>query len=108
MADQRRRHCPQRLARTSLRVGDDAGRISLAALKFNSDTIEAAKEITTEGISDDDRAAYIHRISESAGGEIFEFSTCNRVLYVGFGVEPSTLTSTSADVNQLQPLPQRV
>ena len=85
--------------------GDDAGRISLAALKFNSDTIEAAKEITTEGISDDERAAYIHRISESAGGEIFEFSTCNRVLYVGFGVEPSTLTSTIADVNQLQPLP---
>ena len=31
---------------------EDIGRISLAALKFNSETIDIAKEITTEGISE--------------------------------------------------------
>ena len=66
--------------------GKDTERISLAALKFTSDTITAAKDITTEGISDDERAAYVRSISEAADAEIFEFSTCNRVLYVGFGV----------------------
>ena len=86
----------------------DAERISLAALKFTSDTIHAAQAITTEGISDDERAAYIRSISEAADGEIFEFSTCNRVLYVGFGIEPDVLCSTLADVNQLESLPFEV
>ena len=88
--------------------GEDTGRISLAALKFTSDTIAAAKDITTEGISDDERAAYVRSISEAAEAEIFEFSTCNRVLYVGFGVGPDILCSTIADVNQLEPLPFEV
>ena len=64
----------------------DAERISLAALKFTSDTINAAQAITTEGISDDERAAYIRSISEAAEAEVFEFSTCNRVLYVSGAV----------------------
>ena len=88
--------------------GKDTERISLAALKFTSDTITAAKDITTEGISDDERAAYVRSISEAADAEIFEFSTCNRVLYVGFGVGPDVLCSTIADVNQLEPLPFEV
>lgn len=86
----------------------DAERISLAALKFTSDTINAAQAITTEGISDDERAAYIRSISEAAQAEIFEFSTCNRVLYVGFGIEPDALCSTLVDVNQLESLPFEV
>ena len=88
--------------------GDDTGRISLAALKFTSDTIDAAKDITTEGISDDERADYIQRIRTTADAEIFEFSTCNRVLYVGFGIGPDLLCSTIADVNQLESLPFEV
>lgn len=88
--------------------GEDTGRISLAALKFTSDTIAAAKDITTEGISEDERAAYVRSISEAAEAEIFEFSTCNRVLYVGFGVGPDVLCSTIADVNELESLPFEV
>ena len=88
--------------------GKDTERISLAALKFTSDTIAAAKDITTEGISEDERAAYVRSISEAAEAEIFEFSTCNRVLYVGFGVGPDVLCSTIADVNELESLPFEV
>ena len=55
--------------------GTDSARISLAALKFTSETIDTAKEITTEGISEKERASYIRRLSEFCGAEIFEFST---------------------------------
>lgn len=97
------------VAKRVKREGDkDAERVSLAALKFTSETIDAAKHITTEGISDDERADYIHSIREAAGAEIFEFSTCNRVLYVGFGVGPDVLCTALADVNQLDSLPFEV
>ena len=67
--------------------------VALAALKFTSDNIDVAKKITTEGMSEHDRAAYIRALSEQCSAEIFEFSTCNRVLYVGFGIDAQTLSS---------------
>ncbi|MDP6200266.1 MAG: hypothetical protein QF531_05790, partial [Candidatus Poseidonia sp.] len=76
--------------------------VSLAALKFTSDNIDVAKNITTEGLSDDERAAYVQTLSERASAEIFEFSTCNRVLYVGFGVDAQTLSSHISASNGIE------
>ena len=74
--------------------------VSLAALKFTSANIDVAKKITTEGMSEDARAAYVRTLSERSSAEIFEFSTCNRVLYVGFGIDAQTLgTQISASNN---------
>lgn len=79
--------------------------VSLAALKFTSDTIDSAKELTTEGISPEQRSNYIRNISEFTGSEVFEFSTCNRVLYVGFGIEPEDLGSKISDLNGTEEIP---
>ena len=75
--------------------------ISLAALKFTSDNIDVAKEITTEGLTDQERARYIRSLSEITSSEIFEFSTCNRVLYVGFGITKEKLKSTIINFNKI-------
>ena len=85
--------------------GADNARISLAALKFTSETIDIAKEITTEGISEKERASYIRRLSEFCGAEIFEFSTCNRVLYVGFEIDSDSLASHISKANNLETIP---
>ena len=66
--------------------------ISLVALKFNSENIEIARKITTEGMSELQRIDYIGNLKQRTSNDIFEFSTCNRVLYVGFGIEPNTLS----------------
>lgn len=66
--------------------------ISLAALKFNSENIGIARKITTEGMSDSQKVDYIGNLKKYISCDIFEFSTCNRVLYVGFGVEPDALS----------------
>lgn len=76
--------------------------VSLIALKFTSDNIEVAKEITTEGLSLDERKNYVRKVSDFTGSEIFEFSTCNRVLYVGFGIEADELRSKICDLNNTQ------
>ena len=75
--------------------------ISLAALKFTSDNIDVAKEITTEGLTDQERARYIRSLSEITSSEIFEFSTCNRVLYVGFGITKEKLKSAIINFNKI-------
>ncbi len=84
---------------------EDIGRISLAALKFNSETIDIAKKITTEGISEKERASYNRRLSEFCKAEIFEFSTCNRVLYVGFGIGSASLASRISKANSIENIP---
>ena len=91
--------------RVNGRDGNDTDLVSLAALKFTSDNIDVAKEITTEGISDDERSDYIQGLSEASSAEMFEFSTCNRVLYVGFGINPADLSTTIAKANGLDAIP---
>ena len=66
--------------------------IGLVALKFNSENIEIARKITTEGMTELQRIDYIGNLKKKISHDIFEFSTCNRVLYVGFGIEPTTLS----------------
>ncbi len=79
--------------------------VALAALKFTSENIGIAKKITTEGMSNDERAAYVRGLSERAGAEVFEFSTCNRVLYVGLGIDAQNLSSHISDVNGIESIP---
>ena len=79
--------------------------VALAALKFTADNIDVAKEITTEGISEDERQQYIRKISEATSSEIFEFSTCNRVLYVGFDIQADELSSTISRLNNTASIP---
>ena len=66
--------------------------ISLVALKFTSENIEIARKITTEGMTELQRIDYIGNLKKEISHDIFEFSTCNRVLYAGFGIEPTTLS----------------
>lgn len=76
--------------------------VSLIALKFTSENIDVAKKITTEGFSTDERKKYIRKVSGLTDSEIFEFSTCNRVLYVGFGIEPDELCSKICELNDIR------
>ena len=48
--------------------------VSLAALKFTADTIDSAKELTTEGISLEDRSKYIRKISDFTGSEAVSYT----------------------------------
>ena len=79
--------------------------VSLAALKFTSDNIDLAKELTTEGISEDERFDYVQKLSTFVGAEVFEFSTCNRVLYVAFDLGPEALSAKISEFNGTGPIP---
>lgn len=79
--------------------------ISLVALKFNSENIEIARKITTEGMSEIQRIDYIEKLKQKISHDIFEFSTCNRVLYVGFGIEPNTLSEHIQKYHGVEEIP---
>lgn len=81
-------------------MGHESTTVSLIGLKFTSENIDVAKEITTEGVSPEERENYIRKVSDFTGSEIFEFSTCNRVLYVGFGIEADELSSKICQMNE--------
>ena len=90
-------------AQRAERKGDaSSDLVALAALKFTSDNIDVAKKITTEGMTKHERAAYVRTLSERSSAEIFEFSTCNRVLYVGFGIDAQTLSSHISASNGIE------
>ena len=61
--------------------------ICMVTMKIDSDNVEHVKHLTTEGLDKQQRLEFIRNLSETSQTEIFEFSTCNRVLYVGFGVD---------------------
>ena len=65
--------------------------ISMISMKLDSDTKEAVESLTTEGLPNEERNALVTELRRASGGEVFEFSTCNRVLYVGFGVPEDKL-----------------
>ena len=75
--------------------------VSLAALKFSSENIDVAKTITSEGLTKQGRIDFIRDVSSKTGKEIFEFSTCNRVLYVGFDIHAQALASNLTDIHGL-------
>ncbi len=59
--------------------------ISMISMKINSANVEYVKNFTSEGLSKESRIDLIRNLKNELGSDVFEFSTCNRVLYVGFG-----------------------
>jgi len=60
--------------------------ISMITMKINSTNVEYVKKFTSEGLSKRSRIELIGKLRDKLESDVFEFSTCNRVLYVGFGV----------------------
>jgi len=76
--------------------------VSMISLKLNSENVEQVRQMTTEGISKEERVLFIKNIRDKVNSDVFELSTCNRVLYVGFEVssevlERSVLEATGLD-----------
>lgn len=76
--------------------------LCMVSIKIDSDTFEHVKYLTTEGLSKQQRLEYVQNLSQEFGSDVFEFSTCNRVLYVGFSsdvdhLERSVLRSTALE-----------
>lgn len=65
--------------------------VSMISLKLDSENVEQAKSITTEGLPLEQRLEFVQGLKSSIKHDVFELSTCNRVLYVGFSVEPDEL-----------------
>ena len=59
--------------------------VSMISMKINSSNIDYVKKFTSEGLSKESRIELIRKLKNNLGSDVFEFSTCNRVLYVGFG-----------------------
>jgi len=82
-----------------------ASKICLLSLKFESNNIDVARQLTTEGLSLSKRVAFIEKLSRTVNAEVFEFSTCNRVLFVGFDIDPTTLAQGISSVTTLSHIP---
>lgn len=65
--------------------------ISMISMKLDSDTKKSVEALTSEGMSDSEKNILVSELRKFSGAEIFEFSTCNRVLYVGFGINSEQL-----------------
>ena len=65
--------------------------ISMISMKLDLDTKKSVEALTSEGMSDSEKNILVSELRKFSGREIFEFSTCNRVLYVGFGINPEQL-----------------
>lgn len=76
--------------------------ISMVGMRLSKDNIEFVKRMTSEGMNESERESYIRKISETSGCEVFEFSTCNRVLFVGFGCTVDSLADSVLQNSQLE------
>tara|TARA_B100000459_G_scaffold117104_1_gene69941 strand:- start:425 stop:1813 length:1389 start_codon:yes stop_codon:yes gene_type:complete len=65
--------------------------VSMVSMKLGAENVESVKALTTEGLSKKSRIESIQKVREHLGRDVFELSTCNRVLYVGFGCESQEL-----------------
>ena len=76
--------------------------VSMISMKIDSNNVDQVKHLTTEGLSKTQRLEFIKEIKQNLDAEVFELSTCNRVLYVGFNVSSQELeksVSPSKNVN---------
>ena len=80
-------------------------KICLLSLKFDSNNIDVAKQLTTEGMSLQERVTFIQELSKSVDAEVFEFSTCNRVLFAGFDIDSTTLAVGISKMTNLDEIP---
>ena len=79
--------------------------VSMVSMKLNSENVDEVKAMTTEGYSKEERIQFIQNISERVNSDVFELSTCNRVLYVGFEVECDVLEQSVLEVTGLVKAP---
>jgi len=79
--------------------------VSMISMKIDSDNVDCIKYLTTEGLSKEDRISYIETIRQGLQADVFEMSTCNRVLYVGFGVTCQELESCVLESTSLKEAP---
>ena len=79
--------------------------VSMVSMKLNSDNVEHVKTMTTEGYSKEERVQFIESIRSRVKSDVFELSTCNRVLYVGFEVDCEVLEQSVLGVTGLEDAP---
>lgn len=79
--------------------------LSMISIKLASGNVEVVKSLTSEGLSLNQRLDLIKRINSNLGEEIFEFSTCNRVLYVGFSTTCDLLEESILEAFGLEEAP---
>ena len=76
--------------------------VSMISMKLDSSNVEHVKYLTTEGLDKQQRLTFLQDIRKEINTDLFELSTCNRVLYVGFNVtcdelEAGVMKATSLD-----------
>ena len=72
--------------------------VSMISMKIDSNNVDQVKHLTTEGLSKIQRLEFIKEIKQNLDAEVFELSTCNRVLYVGFNVSSQELEKSVLEV----------
>jgi len=79
--------------------------VSMISMKIDQDNVDSVKYFTSEGLSKEDRLAYITKIKNALEADVFELSTCNRVLFVGFGIDSKRLEAAILQVAGLNKAP---
>ena len=79
--------------------------VSMITMKIDSENVDHVRYLTTEGLSKKERIDYIKELSDNLQSEIFEMSTCNRVLYVGFGLSSQELEAGILETTSLTQAP---
>ncbi len=79
--------------------------VNMISMKLDSDNVEHVKYLTTEGLTKKQRLKFLNDIKQELNADLFELSTCNRVLYVGFDVTSSELESSVLRTASLESAP---
>lgn len=74
-------------------------------MKFNSENIHVARSLTTEGMNKEEKLSHLSQLKEALNHDIFEFSTCNRILYLGFNTSPDQLAQRLEEYTGMTNLP---
>ncbi len=82
--------------------------VVMASMKLDSDTKDFVEALTSEGFSSQEKVEYLANLKSAAGGEVLEFSTCNRVLYVGFSMNETELVTAIENVTGVRGCPFQI
>ncbi len=79
--------------------------VSMISMKLDSGNVEHVKYLTTEGLTKKQRLKFLNDVKQELSADLFELSTCNRVLYVGFDVTSTELESSVLRTASLESAP---
>ena len=79
--------------------------VSMISMKIDQDNVDSVKHFTSEGLSKEDRLSYVQKVKDTLNSDVFEMSTCNRVLFVGFGVDSKQLESALLEIGSVDSAP---